>query len=95
MTGFPRKIGAFIDVSQFVPGNIVSVVLQLLFPSEQDWQPLFEFKVFERGFMMDGKTPALESGNMQSQSVPIPDCQARVIVNMKGNPFQTSADIRF
>jgi len=95
VTGGPRAMGAFIDVTNYPSdGANVAVALQLDFGGGNGFETVIYFTTTERGFMADGVTPAVEAGATIKTPFPFPDCTARIII-ISDQDISTKAVVRF
>lgn len=93
ITGGPRSVSISLDATQYVDGTEIACALQLLFPNEADWQTALSFTVNERGFKLDGVTPSDTWSALFRSPFPLPDCQARGVIIVKGVSLITQATI--
>jgi hypothetical protein len=77
-----------IDLSNYLTGTTISAIVQLLLNGA--WKQIAAFTCNDRGFELDGKTPAAFTGVTIFFDQPLPDTQTRLIVTVAGNPLLTS-----
>jgi hypothetical protein len=83
-----KSVSVMLDLTHWVTGTQLSAVVEILLNSA--WQPVVSWTLDQRGFALDGVTPAPSTGVVRTFYDVLPDTEVRAVITITGNPLQTT-----